>query len=106
MKNIKIYFIIYLLIFSIQDLNASIGIDPVVKSDLGIQKTNDIKIDSLNIRRLEIKNMDKSTFSNSQKKALRKEDQAIKREQVHGRGGIYLSLSAIVVVLLLLIILL
>jgi hypothetical protein len=50
--------------------------------------------------------MDRSTLTNSQKKLLRKEAQAIKREQVHGGGGIYLSLSAIVIVLLLLIILL
>jgi len=106
MKNIKIYFIIYLLIFSIQDVNASIGVESTVKSDVGIQKTNSSKIDSLNTRRLEIKNLDKSSFTNSQKKALRQESQAIKKEQVHGGGGIYLSLSAIVIGLLLLIILL
>ena len=67
MKNIKIYFIIYLLIFSIQDVNASIGVESTVKSDVGIQKTNSSKIDSLNTRRLEIKNIDKSSFTNSQK---------------------------------------
>ena len=106
MKNIKIYFIIYLLIFSIQDLNASTGIQSTVKSDSGFQKINPIKIDSLNSRRLEIKNMDKSILTNGQKKALRQESQAIKKEQVHGGGGIYLSLSAIIIVLLLLVILL
>ena len=106
MKNIKIYFIIYLLIFSIQDLNASIGVHPSGNSDIVIQKTNATKIDSLNSRRLEIKNMDKSSLTNSQKKVLRQESQAIKKEQVHGEGGIYLSLSAIVIVLLLLVILL
>jgi len=106
MKNIKIYFIIYLLIFSIQDLNASTGIQSTVKSDSGFQKINPTKIDSLNSRRLEIKNMDKSILTNGQKKALRQESQAIKKEQVHGGGGIYLSLSAIIIVLLLLVILL
>jgi hypothetical protein len=106
MKNIKIYFIIYLLIFSIQDLNASIRVHPSGNSDIVIQKTNATKIDSLNSRRLEIKNMDKSALTNSQKKVLRQESQAIKKEQVHGGGGIYLSLSAIVIVLLLLVILL
>jgi len=106
MKKIKIYFIIYLLIFSIQDLNASIGVEPTLKSDVGFQKTDPTKIDALNTRRLEIKNMDKSTLTNSQKKALRQESQAIKKEQVHGGGGIYLSLSAIIIVLLLLVILL
>jgi hypothetical protein len=106
MKDIKIFFIIYLLIFSIQDINASAGVEPIVTSNLGIQKTNIAKIDSLNTRRLEIKNMNKSTLTYSQKKVLRKEAQAIKKEQVHGGGGIYLSLSAIVIVLLLLVILL
>ena len=106
MKNFKILFICYFMLFSIQDSNASIGVDSIIKTAHVNDKINSIKNDALQQRRLEIKQIDKSTLSNSQKKILRKEDQAIKKEQVHGGGGIYLSLSAIVIVLLLLIILL
>ena len=102
MKNIKLLFICYLLLFSVQDINASTGNKLVASSN----HSQDSNSNAQTLRRLEIKNTDKSTLSNSQKKALRKEYQAIKKEQVHGGGGIYFSLSAIVVVLLLLIILL
>jgi len=102
MKNIKLLFICYLLLFSIQDINANTG-NKLVASSILSQDSNS---NAQTLRSLEIKNTDKSTLSNSQKKALRKENHAIKREQVHGGGGIYFSLSAIVVVLLLLIILL
>lgn len=106
MKNIKLLFICYLLLFSIQDINASTGNPQVAFSNDSTNLLNATKNDPNNLRRLEIKNMDKSNMTKSQKKSLRNEDKAIKKEQVHGGGGIYLSLSAIVVVLLLLIILL
>jgi hypothetical protein len=106
MKNIKMFFICYLLLFSIQDISASKGNGSIGKlsNTTAVSKRNNI--DALSLRRLEIKQMDKSALTNSEKKLLRKEDQAIKKEQVHGGGGIYLSLSAIVIVLLLLVILL
>lgn len=106
MKNIKIFFICYLLLFSIQDINASIVNEPVASSSITSVVLKDNKREAQNLRRLEIKQMDKSMLTNSQKKLLRQEDKAIKKEQVHGGGGIYLSLSAIVIVLLLLVILL
>ena len=77
-----------------------------VQSTIIVDKAKVAKNDALLVRLLEIKNMDKSNLSKSQKKALRKEVKAIGKEKVHGGGGIYLSLSAIVIVLLLLIILL
>jgi hypothetical protein len=67
---------------------------------------NTAKNEALLVRLLEIKNMDKSNLTTSQKTMLRKEVRAINKEKVHGGGGIYLSLSAIVIVLLLLVILL
>jgi hypothetical protein len=106
MKNIKILFICYLLLFSIQDINASTGNEPVINPSSTSVVLKDNKNDAQHLRRLEIKQMDKSKLTNSQRKQLRQEDLAIKKEQVHGGGGIYLSLSAIVIVLLLLVILL
>ena len=57
-------------------------------------------------RLYEIKAMDKSAMSSSQKKELRKEIRMMKQEIRESNGGLYLSLGAILIILLLLIILL
>lgn len=54
----------------------------------------------------EIKNMDKSELSSSDKKALRKEVRAIKTNLRSSGNGIYLSVGAIIIIILLLIIIL
>lgn len=59
------------------------------------------------LRRLdEIKAMDKSELSKSQKKELRKEVKGIKKELRAVGGGVYLSTAAIIIIALLLILLL
>ena len=59
------------------------------------------------IQRLdEIKNMDKSSLTSSEKKNLRKEVKGIKKEMRSISGGVYLSAGAIIIIILLLIILL
>lgn len=57
-------------------------------------------------RLYEIKAMDKSNMSASEKKSLRKEVKAMKQEMREGGGGIYLSIGAVIIIILLLIILL
>lgn len=106
MKYCKAYLIISFLFFSTLTIAASSSNDVVQKSVIIKDKEQSLKNEALFIRLLEIKNMDKSNLSKSQKKALRKEVKAIGKEKVHGGGGIYLSISAIVIILLLLIILL
>jgi hypothetical protein len=59
-----------------------------------------------NARLLEIKAMDKSNLSSSEKKALRKEVRSIKGHSYYARGGIYLSVGAILIIVLLLVLLL
>jgi hypothetical protein len=54
----------------------------------------------------EIKAMDKSEMSSSEKKALRKEVRSIKSELKATGNGIYLSIGAIIIIILLLILLL
>jgi predicted PurR-regulated permease PerM len=59
------------------------------------------------LQRLEyIKGMDKSELTRLEKKALRKEVREIKKEMKEVKGGIYLSIGAIIIVILLLILLL
>ncbi|HEY5371361.1 MAG TPA: hypothetical protein VIJ75_20455 [Hanamia sp.] len=60
---------------------------------------------ALVVRINEIKNMDRSNMSSSEKKALRKELHTMKRES-RSNGGIYLSVGAIIIIVLLLILLL
>ena len=59
------------------------------------------------VKRLdEIKAMDKSALSSSEKKDLRKELKGLKKDMATARGGVYLSIGAIIIVILLLILLL
>jgi hypothetical protein len=61
---------------------------------------------SLNNRIEEINKMDISSMSTAEKKELRKEVQDIKKMSKQSRGGVYISVGAIIIILLLLIILL
>lgn len=54
----------------------------------------------------EIKSMDKSNMSSSEKKTLRKEVRTIKKSLAELNGGVYLSVGAIIIIVLLLILLL
>jgi hypothetical protein len=59
------------------------------------------------LQRLEnIKGMDKSQLTRLEKKALRREVIAIKKEMKVIKGGVYLSVAAIIIIILLLILLL
>jgi hypothetical protein len=54
----------------------------------------------------EIKNIDKSTLSKTEKKELKVELRDIKKEMKSSTNGVYLSVGAIIIIILLLIILL
>jgi hypothetical protein len=59
-----------------------------------------------NARLLEINALDKSHMSASEKKVLRKEVRSIKGRGNYARGGIYLSVGAILIIVLLIVLLL
>jgi hypothetical protein len=69
-------------------------------------KTEDPRAQQLLNRLEEIKDMDKSELSGSEKKELRKEVKGIKKEMKTISGGVYLSVGAIIIIILLLILLL
>ncbi len=76
-------------------------------SSIANPKTADSReADALLGRLNEIKTMDKSNLSSSEKRQLRKETRAIKSQLKEIGGGVYLSVGAIIVILLLLILLL
>ncbi len=60
---------------------------------------------ALELRLNELKAMDMSKLKSSEKKDLRKEARAIKRELKDISGGVYISAGALIVILILLIIL-
>lgn len=61
---------------------------------------------SLQARLDELKTMDKSDMSFSEKRQLRKETRSIKKELAQLNGGVYLSVGAIIIIVLLLILIL
>jgi hypothetical protein len=77
------------------------------KSNHSSPAGNPVKPNVLASRLNEIKSVDKSTLTISEKKELKKELRSIKSElKTTGGGGIYLSAGAIIIIILLLIILL
>lgn len=69
-------------------------------------ENTDAHVQQLMTRLAEIRNMDKSSLSSSERKDLRKEVKAMKAEVRANRKGVYLSVGAAIIIVLLLIILL
>src|SRR5678810_1146973 len=63
----------------------------------GPAKTEDTRGAQMLQRLIDIRDMNKSELSRSEKKDLRKEVRAIKKEMKDGNGGIYLSVGAIII---------
>jgi hypothetical protein len=57
-------------------------------------------------RLIEIRDMDKSSLTSSEKRALRNEVREMKKEVKRNENGVYLSVGAIIIIILLLILLL
>jgi len=65
------------------------------------------QVQVLTARLNEIKELDRSTMSSTEKKVLRKEVRSIKKElKEQASGGVYLSVGAILIIILLLVLLL
>ena len=71
-----------------------------------IETVESARVNVLLNRLEEIKAMDKSDLSSSERKALRKEVRATKKEMKQVGGGVYLSIGAILLIVLVLILLL
>ncbi|MBC7652703.1 MAG: hypothetical protein H7101_13240 [Deinococcales bacterium] len=64
------------------------------------------RLETIKMRLLEIKDMDKSTLTKEQRKDLRAELRNMNKEAKVASGGVYLSVGAIIIVILLLILIL
>ena len=65
-----------------------------------------LRIEQIERRVEEIKNIDRSTLSRQERKDLRKELLEMKKEAKANSGGVYLSVGAIIIILLILILIL
>jgi len=72
---------------------------------VGIELVQSEKTRNILARLEEIKSMDKTSLTAAEKRSLRKEVRASKR-QMNSSGGVYLSVGAVIIIILLLIILL
>ncbi len=70
---------------------------PATEDPRAIQLTNRLE---------EIKKLDKSVMSGSEKKTLRKEVREIRKEMKQMNGGVYLSVGALLIVILILVLIL
>ncbi|MDP4285141.1 MAG: hypothetical protein Q8891_12005 [Bacteroidota bacterium] len=64
----------------------------------------DVRAQQIEVRLIQIRNMDKTNLTSTEKKELRKEVKGLRKEA--RSGGIYLSVGAIIIIILLLILLL
>ncbi|MGL2964261.1 hypothetical protein ACSVH2_10625 [Flavobacterium sp. RSB2_4_14] len=104
MKKLQLYLLVFLLSLSAFSNSATAATtDPGSKNNTK-EVPAEVKI-MLN-RLEEIKEMDKSSLSSSEKKELRKEVRVIKKSLKASGNGVYLSIGAIIIIILLLILLL
>ncbi|MEP6712716.1 MAG: hypothetical protein ABJA37_09885, partial [Ferruginibacter sp.] len=80
---------------------AEIPVTPAIEKPI-----TDAHIEKLMSRLAEIREMDKSNLSSSERRELRKEVKSMKAEVRANRKGVYLSIGAAIIIVLLLIILL
>lgn len=88
-------------------LPASAGnIVPVISQSNSVPATEDPRVHQLVERLQDIRNMTKSELTRSERKSLRKEVKEIRKEMKSIKGGVYLSVGAIIIIILLLILIL
>ncbi len=90
--------LITILLFSMSTaiITPAFAADPVGPKT---ENANDARAQEIYNRVVEIRNMDKSNLTSSEKKELRKELKSLKKEAKANNGkGIYLSIGAIIVI--------
>lgn len=108
----RIYATILSLLLSITVVQAYATTEPTDKRPLKErvasmtteQKT--ARLEEIRSRVNEIRSMDKSTLTRAERKALKKELREMNKEARTMKGGVYLSIGAIIIIILLLILIL
>lgn len=87
-------------------LNSVQAADRSVKNPSELSTEQAVKLERLKSRVEEIRGMDKSNLTQSERKALRSELKEMKKQARAVSGGVYLSVGAIIIIILLLILIL
>jgi hypothetical protein len=104
-KKITTVITLALLIISSVPAVAAVPVSEPYSSGIPV-KGDDPRAQQLLQRLEDIKKTDKSTLSRTEKRELRQEVKGIRKEMKVIKGGVYLSVGAIIIVVLLLILLL
>ncbi len=106
MKKLMFCAMTLCLVMCISPVSVMATVNPATVSMASDRPADTKRADKLTARLDEIKALDKSEMSASEKKALRKEVRGIKKELKEMAGGVYISIGALVIIALLLILLL
>jgi glutamate synthase domain-containing protein 2 len=106
MKRIIVGCILAISIATITTVDLNATSNNRIKNEVPVTAAQAERAKVITARLYEIKAMDKSSMSTSEKKALRKEVKAMKKEMNSGNGGIYISVGAVIIIILLLILIL
>ncbi len=87
-------------------LNSVQAADRSAKNPSELSTEQAVKLERLKSRVEEIRGMDKSNLTQSERKALRSELKEMKKQARAVSGGVYLSVGAIIIIILLLILIL
>jgi hypothetical protein len=102
--------LLLLLLSMVISINSNASIieknDSTIGNNVNTLEGSNASQSSMEMPLIEIKNMDKSLLSASEKKDLRQEVRAINNAREKNTSGVYLSVGAVIIILLLLIILL
>jgi hypothetical protein len=96
--NVKSLLFLIMLAFAVPSVASATAAAPV-------ENPSEQRANQLNNRLEEIRAMNMKTLSRKEKKALRGEVRAIKKEMAEISGGVYLSVGAIILIVLLIILL-
>lgn len=106
----KIYYTLALLMLLVTFTRPLVASEPVHDPNEGKKEMTDAEIEArlleIETRISEIKAMDRSSMTKSERKAMKKELKELRSQSRHIGGGVYLSVTAILVIILLLIIIL
>lgn len=105
MKNITTYILTACLFLTIIPMQAKAGASTTPISMPASKPAESAEANSLILRLNEIKTMDKSSMTSSEKRELRREVRSSKKKLKELGGGVYLSVGAIIIIILLLILL-
>jgi len=95
------------LVFSLGiSFNAAQAADKPAKNPTELSAEQAAQLERIKTRVEEIRDMDKSNLSKSERQALRKELREMKNQARAVSGGVYLSVGAIIIIILLLILIL